>query len=182
MDRIIKKSHLLSAVCVYVGALVVATPSHAALVDPGAGLASINAPGITWLSDVNNNTTNGDDADHMMTWAEANAWSDGLAYVDRVRGITRGDWLLPRNNSRELARHTFVQSGGYWNGMEITPGSKREWVFHFLNGNQNASYKSLGMFLWAVRSGDVGEVPVPAALWLFLSGLLGLIGVSRERK
>ena len=28
----------------------------------------------------------------------------------------------------------------------------------------------------------ISAVPVPAALWLFSSGLLGLIGVSRHRK
>ena len=37
---------------------------------------------------------------------------------------------------------------------------------------------------WAVHDGDVSAavVPVPAALWLFSSGLVGLIGVSRSKK
>ena len=35
---------------------------------------------------------------------------------------------------------------------------------------------------WAVQSGDVGAVPVPAAVWLFGSGLLGLVGVARRKK
>lgn len=37
----------------------------------------------------------------------------------------------------------------------------------------------------AVRLGDVepvSQVPIPAALWLFGSGLLGLVGVARHRK
>jgi hypothetical protein len=29
---------------------------------------------------------------------------------------------------------------------------------------------------------DVAPVPVPAAVWLFGSGLLGLVGVARRRK
>jgi hypothetical protein len=29
---------------------------------------------------------------------------------------------------------------------------------------------------------DISPVPVPAAIWLFSSGLLGLIGMSRKRK
>ncbi|MBI5783055.1 MAG: VPLPA-CTERM sorting domain-containing protein, partial [Gammaproteobacteria bacterium] len=33
----------------------------------------------------------------------------------------------------------------------------------------------------AVRPGDVAVVPVPAAVWLFGSGLLGLIGVARRK-
>jgi hypothetical protein len=34
---------------------------------------------------------------------------------------------------------------------------------------------------WAVRDGDIGAVPIPAAAWLFGSGLLGLIGVARKK-
>lgn len=34
---------------------------------------------------------------------------------------------------------------------------------------------------WAVRSGDVA-VPVPAAAWLFASGLLSLVGIARRKK
>jgi len=33
----------------------------------------------------------------------------------------------------------------------------------------------------AVQSGDVSAVPVPAAVWLFDSGLLGLVGVARRK-
>lgn len=33
-----------------------------------------------------------------------------------------------------------------------------------------------------VTNVDTGQVPVPAAVWLFGSGLLGLVGVSRRRK
>jgi hypothetical protein len=36
---------------------------------------------------------------------------------------------------------------------------------------------------WAVRDGDViSAVPLPAAAWLFGSGLLGLTGIARRRK
>jgi len=33
-----------------------------------------------------------------------------------------------------------------------------------------------------VNVAEIPEVPVPAALWLFGSGLLGLVGVSRRKK
>ena len=39
-----------------------------------------------------------------------------------------------------------------------------------------------GAYAWAVQSGDVGVVPVPAAVWLFGSGLIGLISVARRKK
>ncbi|MCP4042838.1 MAG: VPLPA-CTERM sorting domain-containing protein, partial [Gammaproteobacteria bacterium] len=31
-------------------------------------------------------------------------------------------------------------------------------------------------------SGDVSAVPVPAAVWLFGSGLIGLLGVARRKR
>jgi len=33
-----------------------------------------------------------------------------------------------------------------------------------------------------VAIADLSAVPVPAAVWLFGSGLLGLVGVARRRK
>lgn len=35
---------------------------------------------------------------------------------------------------------------------------------------------------WVSSTPTVGEVPVPAAAWLFGSGLLGLIGIARRKK
>jgi hypothetical protein len=35
---------------------------------------------------------------------------------------------------------------------------------------------------WAFADGNVGRVPLPAAAWLFGSGLLGLICVARRKE
>jgi len=36
---------------------------------------------------------------------------------------------------------------------------------------------------WAVHAGNVGAVvPVPVAVWLFGSGLLGLLGLARRKQ
>jgi hypothetical protein len=35
--------------------------------------------------------------------------------------------------------------------------------------------------VWAVHDGDIGAVPIPAALWLFGSGLLGLVGMAKRK-
>ncbi len=76
-----------------------------------------------------------------------------------------------------------VQSYRYWSATEFAPSTLYAWTFDMSNGYQNAHGKQLGNFYgWAVQLGDVSAVPVPAAVWLFGSGLLGLIGVARRKK
>jgi hypothetical protein len=45
-----------------------------------------------------------------------------------------------------------------------------------------ATFSSTGTLTITGNSGGTTPVPVPAALWLFGSGVLGLVGVSRRRK
>lgn len=73
----------------------------------------------------------------------------------------------------------------YWSASEYAPNSITAWYFVMGNGGQNYNIsKTYGLYAWAVQSGDVGAsvVPIPAAVWLFGSGLIGLIGVARRRK
>ena len=79
-----------------------------------------------------------------------------------------------------------VQSSYYWSATAdpyTFPGYA--WYFDFSNGLQNSIGKTNGFYAWAVHSGDVGaavsSVPVPAAVWLFGSGLAGLFGFARRR-
>lgn len=76
-----------------------------------------------------------------------------------------------------------VQSPFYWSGTEYAPEPGLAWFFDFYNGRQLATGKELNdmSYAWAVRTGDVAAVPVPAAVWLLGSGLLGLIGVARRK-
>jgi hypothetical protein len=49
-------------------------------------------------------------------------------------------------------------------------------------GDQGFHNKSIEYYAWAVRSGDVvSAVPVPATVWLFGSGLIGLLGIARRK-
>lgn len=80
-----------------------------------------------------------------------------------------------------------VQANDYWSSTEYAPDTRYAWLFYFDTGGQGYSTKTwYGYYAWAVRSGDVGTtapvVPVPAAVWLFGSGLLGLLGLSRKRR
>ncbi|MCR4346465.1 MAG: PEP-CTERM sorting domain-containing protein [Sulfuricaulis sp.] len=72
----------------------------------------------------------------------------------------------------------------YWSATEFAPSTNAAWMFNYYNGNQGAIVKTNGYQAWAVHAGDVGAastVPVPAAMWLFGSGLLGLIGFARRK-
>jgi hypothetical protein len=73
----------------------------------------------------------------------------------------------------------------YWSATEYAPNTSGAWLFGFNKGDQSSLSKTGNYFLaWAVHEGDVGvsEVPVPAAAWLFASGLLRLMGVSLKRR
>jgi len=74
-----------------------------------------------------------------------------------------------------------LQSDFYWSGSALDSSSA--WDFDFFFGIQgNDVVKSSNGFAWAVRSGDVSAVPVPAAVWLFGSGLMGLLGLARRKR
>ncbi|MEE9494777.1 MAG: VPLPA-CTERM sorting domain-containing protein [Gammaproteobacteria bacterium] len=72
------------------------------------------------------------------------------------------------------------KSSFYWTGTQ-PGGGEVAWLFSTLAGNQNNTLKDNIHYAWAVHTGDVlATVPVPAAAWLFASGLLGLVGVSKR--
>lgn len=75
----------------------------------------------------------------------------------------------------------FGQGGIYWSATEYNAANA--WQFNFNNGLQFFEHKNGfgGHPAWAVHDGDVSPVPVPAAIWLFGSGLITLLGLPRVR-
>ena len=69
----------------------------------------------------------------------------------------------------------------HWSGTEL-PVWGGGYGFSFVNGWQLGEDDRDLQYAWAVHSGDVGAVPVPAAVWLFGSGLIGLVGVAKRKK
>ena len=75
-----------------------------------------------------------------------------------------------------------VLVGRYWSGTEVAHLPDYAWWYGFRTGGPGNNPKEGNHYhAWAVRNGDVSAVPLPAALWLFGSGLLGLAAVTRRR-
>lgn len=71
----------------------------------------------------------------------------------------------------------------YWSGTTSSTDTQLAWVM-LMNpaALQFATDKGESYYTWAVNAGDVyaSQVPIPAAAWLFASGLLGLLGVKAK--
>ena len=79
-----------------------------------------------------------------------------------------------------------VQNDNYWSSTE-TANASLAYRYNFTTGGGGSqSFKYGAFYAWAVLSGNAGTgsvsaVPVPAAAWLFGSGLIGLVGVARRK-
>jgi hypothetical protein len=67
----------------------------------------------------------------------------------------------------------------YWSGT-LAPDPAEAWFLNFNTGVQRTNLTGFAVSGWYVHDGNV--VPIPAAIWLFGSGLLGLIGVAKRKK
>ena len=102
-----------------------------------------------------------------------------LAQYD-TSGVERPDYDGIIDNTGPFSN---IQSWSYWSATEYAPyTSLLAWSFDMGYGNQGREAKSEPIFAWAVQSGDVSAVPIPSAVWLFGSGLIGLVGLARRKK
>jgi len=100
-------------------------------------------------------------------------------------GATAGTSVGSSGKTEELAKFVNISHSAYWSGTVFNSESNLVWSFNFGDGRQvNNFYGGYGAYAMVVRSGDVGgvsAVPLPAAVWLFGGGLIGLLGVARRK-
>ncbi len=157
---------------------------------------------LTWLADANA-------AGGPMNWADANIWAENLIIGDVsgwrlpsadinndgiVLNCSGGGvvdcadnemgFLYWEEGITTATPGSFInlQPNLYWSGTEsaLFP-TIDSWFLFFSDGYQGADFQNESGYAWAVYSGDVSAVPVPAAAWLFGSGLVGLIALARRK-
>ena len=101
-------------------------------------------------------------------------------------GATAGTPLLTAGDPTELDKFNFTNFPdddfqAYWSGTGEDEGSA--YAFYFSGGRQVSTGALVidppPVYAWAV--GD-GNVPIPGAVWLFTSGLLGMVGIAKRKK
>ena len=102
----------------------------------------------------------------------------GELYYNELGGEARKSISTTHNANYNL--FTNIQSYEYWSSTELLELSYTARVFHFSSGLQYIENKQNHVYAWAVRTGDVAAVPIPAAFWLFGSGLVCLLGLRRD--
>ncbi len=171
------------------------TGAQAALFDRSVGsdrMVYDSTLNITWAADASLAQNSPLSVDGKMTWDGAVAWADSLVFGGH------SDWRLPTlslgaenpadNEMGHLlnvdlagATNPFIniQDLNYWSGTQNSSTDALSFIFK--DGIQSISAKTSRFYTWAVHSGDVKipPVPVPAAIWLFGSGLIALLGVKR---
>ncbi|MDH5766216.1 MAG: hypothetical protein OEZ38_09390 [Gammaproteobacteria bacterium] len=102
---------------------------------------------------------------------------DNFSYYDSDMNYQE-NWGL--NNTGPFQN---VQSR-YWSSTEYAPYTENAWGFNMLTGYQVSALKTnnLNLYSWAVQTGDITAVPLPASAWLLLSGILALFGASNIKK
>lgn len=100
-----------------------------------------------------------------------------------VLGGTAGNSLNAGHNAN-YDLFSNIELLSYWSGTEMPMYFDSAWYFEMHWGFQGYFNKdAMYSYAWAIHDGDVGAsaVPVPAATWLFGSGLIGLMGFAKRK-
>jgi len=202
-----KKSHLLSAACSCALVLITNTVSAVALpLESRLGGLAYYDPNlnITWAADAGiipfGNLDTQLTAAASLTIAGITNWrlpsmdvnSDGvvidcngggvLGCLDNELGYLYWEEGITASTPGPFSNISGTAGVFYRSATELVSDSTVTHSISFGFGGQGTVPKSSVAATMAVYDGDVGMVPIPAAAWLFGTGLLGLIGVARHKK
>lgn len=104
----------------------------------------------------------------------------GNLFYNVLGGVAGSPISTTHNANYDLFSN--IQGSDYWSATDYAPVTSYGWDFNIGIGLQEGIDKTYSVYAWAVHSGDVSAVPVPAAVWLFGSGLIGLIGFARRKQ
>ncbi|MFV9616678.1 MAG: VPLPA-CTERM sorting domain-containing protein [Gammaproteobacteria bacterium] len=105
--------------------------------------------------------------------------SEAWGFV-KVLKQSDGSYFELVNNTFDSTTFTTDWSGGFAE-FTVDAGMVGELV-QFGFANQATDWGPSGVFYDNLSFADTSAVPVPAAVWLFGSGLLGLVGVARRKR
>ncbi len=109
----------------------------------------------------------------------------GLMYHYNLGGPVFGG-MFDRNfvdGNGDIVSFENLLSEKYWYGLtRPNPAYEQAWVFDFFHGLQKDENKDAisTTYAWAVHDGDIGTVPIPSAVWLLGSGLIGIVGFRKK--
>lgn len=116
----------------------------------------------------------------------------GYLFYEELGGFAGYGDPMPPLADADLALFSNLPMGTFWSVTDYL--SDTAWAFEFGPydvGRQIYFPKRTEFYAWAVRSGDIGAVPVvsmaalavplPTALGLFASGLIGIVTLARRR-
>ena len=101
---------------------------------------------------------------------------DNLGRIDTSGDVQPGCGLENTGDFEHLIRYGYY----YWSGTEYEAISDNAWLFSMSTGVQDYGHENYSQYGLAVHSGQV--VPVPGAIWLFGSGLIGLATLGSRKK
>jgi hypothetical protein len=94
-------------------------------------------------------------------------------------GHLAGAPIADSHNS-SYALFTNIQDYAYWSVTETSAELEGAWSFFNSIGYLSNYGKTRPAFALAVAPGDISAAPIPGAVWLLGSGLLGLAGLRRK--
>jgi len=108
---------------------------------------------------------------------------DGCLDIQDGGGLTNvGNF---KNVDPTFFEYPYFFKQSYWTEVEYAPGLDAVWAFSMSGGYQYSNYSKtqpLGMWAWAVHSGDIAAVPEPQTYALALAGLAAAALMARKRR